>query len=317
MAAKTPKEIEREFMAQQRREKLKKLGTWLLDYLPYVILAAVAVFAVVYLSRPGSPALKEDAVTVFLLDVGQGDSVLIHTPSHNVLIDAGEYDQGAGIVQKLRALGISSLDYVINSHPHSDHIGGMADVLKMMPVKAVYFPDIPETLIPPGRSYSDTLDVIAEKGIPLRIARNQETLLLGIAELTFLSVDNTQFENLNDCSLGCLLKHESCTFFFGGDLETDGETAFCDAGLIPPLTVLKCSHHGSKTSTTKAFLDAASPAAAVISVGATNDYGHPAPETLARLREYTDLIFRTDLHGDIRMVSDGTEADITPNVRIG
>ena len=307
-------EIEKQYRAEMRRKRFQRFMARFLDILPFLLLIGVVLFLWQYETAAHRIRLDDNALTVFLLDVGQGDSVLIHTPTNNVLIDAGESDQGIKVVRKLDLLGIDSLDYVINSHPHSDHIGGMADVLERKTVYNVYFPDIPENLLPTAGSYSRTLDMIGQKQIPLRTAKNQEVLDLGIAQLRFLSVDNAQFDDLNNCSLGCLLTYGKTSFFFGGDLETAGEEAFVNAGLIPPVTVLKCSHHGSKTSCTEKFLEAVAPNAAMISVGAGNDYGHPAAQTLERLRKFTDVIFRTDQHNTIQMVSDGEEVIITPNI---
>lgn len=305
-------EIQQQYSAERRKKRLNRF----LDLLPFLLLIGLLLALWFYHNASHRVRLDENALTVFLLDVGQGDSVLIHTPTNNVLIDAGEFDQGIRVVRDLDLLDIDSLDYVINSHPHSDHIGGMADVLDLKTVHTMYMPDIPEPLLPTTGSYLRTLDMIERKQIPLKTAHPNEILDLGIAQLRFLAVDNSQFDDLNNCSLGCLLTYGNTTFFFGGDLESAGEKAFLDAGLIPPVTVLKCSHHGSNTSGTERFLQAAMPSAAVISVGAGNDYGHPAPQMLARLRNFTDKIFRTDTDGTIQMVSDGNEVTITTKITL-
>ena len=310
-------QITKEYRAQKRGKRKKQFSDWLGSALPMIIFIAAAVFSLLYISRPRSIKLDENALTVMMLDVGQGDSILIHTPTNNVLIDCGDIDHGAAIAHKLKAVGITSLDCIINSHPHSDHLGGAADILEMMPVGAFYFPDLPENLLPTSYSYMNTLDTIEKKGVSVHIPKCGDILSLGIAELRFLSVDNTQFDDLNNCSLGIELTHGKNTFFMVGDLEKAGEDAFLDAKLVPLATVLKCSHHGSNSSCSEAFLAAVNPSAAVISVGAGNDYGHPADKLLARLQAYTEHIFRTDLHGNIRMVSDGEQVLITPQIAMG
>lgn len=311
------RQIAREYRAQKRRERRKQFFDWLINAFPLIFFLAVAFFCLVYLSRPRSIKLDDDALTVIMMDVGQGESVLIHTPTNNVLIDCGDIDRGAAVGHKLKAVGVRSLDCIINSHPHADHLGGAADILEMMPVGAFYFPSLPDNLIPTSWSYINTLNTIEKKGIPVRIPKCGDILSLGIADLRFLSVDNAQFDDLNNCSLGIELTHGKNTFFMAGDLEKAGEDAFLEAGLVPLTTILKCSHHGSNYSCGDAFLASAQPVAAMISVGAMNDYGHPGDKLLARLKQYTEHIFRTDLHGNIRMVSNGEKVDITVPVQMG
>ncbi|MBR5370657.1 MAG: MBL fold metallo-hydrolase [Oscillospiraceae bacterium] len=308
--------ISKEQSAKKRQERRKRRLEWFRSALPLMILGAAVVFAVLYLSRPRNIKLDDSVLTVIMLDVGQGDSILIHTSTNNVLVDCGDVDQGVSVAKRLEALGITRLDCLINSHPHADHLGGAADILRMMPVGTLYFPDIPENLLPTTGSYLRTLDLAEEKGVDVRIPKCGDVLSLGIADIRFLTVDNTQFENLNDCSLGIALTHGKNSILLTGDLETAGEKAWLEAGLLSPVTVLKCAHHGSNASTGTSFLETVQPAAAVISVGALNDYGHPSQKMLARLRAYTETIFRTDLDGNIRMVSDGEQVQITPRVTI-
>ncbi|MBQ5335793.1 MAG: MBL fold metallo-hydrolase, partial [Oscillospiraceae bacterium] len=132
----------------------------------------------------------------------------------------------------------------------------------------------------------------------------RETVSLGAAELTFLCTDNSAFDGLNDCSLVCLLTCGDVRFLFTGDLEEAGEQALLREGLIRPVTVLKTAHHGSSHATSAAFLAAARPKYAAISVAAVNDYGHPAPKTLNRLRDAGCQIFRTDLDGTVCFAAD-------------
>ena len=274
------------------------------------LLLTAAVCIIAAAAARGRSALPADgALTVYLLDVGQGDAVLVTQQEHALLIDGGEADQGLHVVQLLSDAGVRSLDCVINSHPHSDHMGGLQAVLERVPVGALYFPDIPVALLPTTESYRRLLETAAEKQIPVRIPKCGDTLTLGGAALTFLSVDNTAFAGLNNCSLGVRLEYGGFSFFAAGDLEQPGEQAMLAAGLISPVTLLKVSHHGSSTSTSPEFLAAARPKLACISVGADNDYGHPTRKTLNALIEAGCQVFRTDSEGTVILRTDGNSVE--------
>ena len=307
------KQSVRELRALERKyARLKRQAQWeaVKPKLPYyiggaVLLAVIALLLLLLLRKPKAPDTPPALLRVDVLDVGQGDAILLRTEGHAVLIDAGDTDKGITVVQQLVALGVKELDCIINSHPHSDHFGGIETVLRVFPVHALYFPTLPEAQIPTTEMYLSLLRTAEEKQIPVFLPQCRETLSLGDAELTFLSVDNSAFEGLNDCSLGCLVTCGAHTFFFAGDLEAAGEAAFLEAGLIPRISVLKVSHHGSSSSTTEEFLAAARPQAAAISCGAMNDYGHPAAQTLKRLSDIGCTVSRTDLDGTLHYETDG------------
>ncbi len=249
--------------------------------------------------------LPESQLDVYVLDVGQGDAILLRTATHAVLVDAGDTDSAAAVVQMLQEAGVRSLDAVINSHPHADHLGGMQAVLEQFPVKSLYFPDIPEDLLPTTASYLYLLETAGARQIPAVIPKCGEELTLGAASLEFLSVDNAAFEDLNNCSLGCLVTCGGVRIFMAGDLEAAGEAAFLSAGLVPKTDVLKVSHHGGSSSTTEAFLSACQPKYALISCGSGNDYGHPSVQCLSRLLEAGSTVYRTDLDGTLHFATDG------------
>ena len=299
--------LERKYRRLKRQDKMERFRANLPALAVTVLLTAAAVIAICFAVRQRHPEMPT-ALRMYVLDVGQGDAVLLTTETHSVLIDAGDPDQGMRIVQMLKALHIDRLDCVINSHPHADHIGGLADILSEMPVGAIYLPQMPETLIPTSYTFSHVLELAEEKGIALHTPACGEVLPLGTAELTFLSVDNSGFDGLNDCSLGCCITCGTQRFFCAGDLEAAGEKAFLAAGLIAPVTVLKVSHHGSSSSTTPEFISAAQPQFAAISCGARNDYGHPSEKALRTLRDAGCAVYRTDLDGTVIFATDGTSA---------
>lgn len=250
---------------------------------------------------------------VYMLDVEQGDALLISTSTMYVLIDGGEPEQGDGLVRKLKALGVDSLDYVINSHPHSDHFGGLIAVLQSIPVGALYIPDFPETLTPTAASYFSFLDAVEAASVKMLVPQNGETLALDDAVLTFLTLDNSTYTDLNDCSLLCRLEHGENSFLFCGDLTARGERDFVEQNLLTPVDVLKCAHHGSNSSSCEAFLAAVSPDYVAIPVGEENDYGHPSIKCLERLYAYTHEIYRTDVDNDVLFSSDGMAITVTTN----
>lgn len=298
--------IERKYKKLKRQIALRRLRASLPLYLAAVLL--IGGFALFLILRggktPADRAVMDAAVRVYVLDVGQGDAILIESQGHAALIDAGEADQGQRVVQMLHALGVQRLDYVINSHPHSDHSGGLRTVLEQIPAERLMLPKVPDALAPTGYGYSQMLNIAGRKGIAVRQPECRETVQLGAAELSFLCTDNSAFDDLNDCSLVCLLTCGDVRFLFTGDLEEAGEEALLKEGLIPPVTVLKTAHHGSSHATSAAFLRAAQPKYAAISVAAVNDYGHPAAKTLSRLRDAGCQIYRTDLDGTVCFAAD-------------
>ncbi|MBQ8922766.1 MAG: MBL fold metallo-hydrolase [Oscillospiraceae bacterium] len=314
------KKLERKYRREAARKKRARL---LRSYLPYaaLLLAAAALAGFLILRRDSgrrTPPPADD-LSIYVLDVGQGDAILLRSAGHAALIDAGEYDQGIRIARQIRALGIRKLDYIINSHPHADHIGGMQTVLREIPADTVILPEIADALLPTTPSFLHALDAARECGVPVRTAVCGEKLPLGNAEIELLCTDNAQFEDLNNCSLACAVRYGTFTFFTAGDLEEAGEQAMLQAGLVPQVTVLKVSHHGSTTSTSEAFLAAADPKEAVISVGAGNDYGHPAESTLRRLYGAvgeSHHIYRTDLDGNILFTTDGSTCRVQTHCQL-
>lgn len=301
------RKLEQKYLRKKRAEKWTDFRKKLPFRIGILLLTLIAAFTVWFMTKPRTVPVPADGLRVYFLDVGQGDAALLCTDSHSILIDGGESDYGEAIVQKLRTLGIERLDCVINSHPHSDHIGGLSAVLEQIPVGTLYLPDIPDTLILTGWSFSKILDIAAKKQIPVRTPFCHDTLSLGVAELEFLCADNSGFEDMNDCSLVCRVTCGERRFLFTGDLSETGEQAMLSAGFTLSADVLKVGHHGSSQSTTSDFLAAVLPEYAVISCGAGNDYGHPAQRTLTALHDAECIVYRTDIDHTIEIETDGRE----------
>ncbi len=239
--------------------------------------------------------------SVHFIDVGQGDSILVESDGHYMLIDAGENDQGETVVSYLREQGVEVLDYIIGTHPHSDHIGGMDDVLEAVTVERAILPETDYGT----RTYQEVLEGIEAGNVEVSWAEVGDSYSLG--DVSFLILAPAQaYEDTNDLSVGIKLVCGNTSVVMCGDAEETSELDMCNSGIDLEADVLKCGHHGSSTSTCDAFLKAVNPVYAVISCGADNKYGHPHVETIAKLQEEDVQIYRTDQSGTIIAASDGT-----------
>ena len=243
--------------------------------------------------------------TVHSIDVGQGDCTLIMSGGCTVLIDAGEEEAGPVVAEYLNKYGITRLDYVIATHPHSDHIGGLPFVMKNFPVGKLIAPKISEEMTPASKCYTRFLTAVKENGLRMTRAVPGESYTIGEGTLTILAPLRSDYDELNDFSVVCRFDCADSSFLFTGDAEKIVEEELCDSGADLSADVLKVGHHGSSTSTRAPFLDAVSAKYAVIYCGKDNSFNHPNTKTMKRLDEYGLEIYRTDLQGDIIFVTDG------------
>lgn len=258
-----------------------------------------------------APALTDgQTAEVVFLDVGQGDAMLIRGSGQAVLIDAGENDQGDRVVDYLADFGVDQLDLAIGTHPHSDHIGGMDVVLRGVPTREIWMPDLPDSLIPTTRTYTDLLDAIEDTGAEAvaAVAGDSVEICGGVLEILG---PVAEYSDLNDVSLVAKFTFGSTSFLFTGDMESDAEADLTASGADLKSDVLKVGHHGSSTSSSEAFVEAVDPDIFVIEVGEGNSYGHPHRETLALIEQRQGEVWRTDLNGSITMVSDGAQITVT------
>lgn len=248
---------------------------------------------------------------VYYIDVGQGDAALIHSEDGSILIDAGENADGnsAKIVSYAKQLGITAFDYVIATHPHSDHIGAMAQVLAEIPAKRVIMPRLDAAHTPATRTYEALLAAIDTCGADVLPAEPGKRYQLGKITLDVLSPFEMD-DNLNNVSAVVKATYGDCRFLFMGDAESELEQQMLAHKGNVQADVLKLGHHGSKTSSTKKFLQAVNPQIAVISCGKSNSYGHPNAETLKKLADLSIDTYRTDFHGSITVGSDGNVLEI-------
>lgn len=239
---------------------------------------------------------------VHFIDVGQGDSTLIEKDGHFMLIDAGERDQGETVASYLEKQGVKTLDYVIGTHPHSDHIGGMETIIRKFEIQKVFLPEKEHTT----KVYEGLLDAIGEKRLNVTLPKPGDTYPLGDASFQIIAPAGDYGDNLNNWSVGIRLDYGNNSFVLCGDAEKEAEEDMAAGGFSLKADVLKLSHHGSSTSSSPGFLDRVDPEFVVISCGKNNDYGHPHKEILNMLKERGIKALRTDRLGTIVAVSDGT-----------
>lgn len=242
-------------------------------------------------------------LTVSFLDVGQGDSILIELPDGNtMLIDASESDQAKGIIDYISRRGHDTLDYVVATHPHTDHIGGMAEVLEAFEVGEIWMPDADSDT----QTYENLLETVAEKEIPLHVAAAGKTILATESlSIEIIAPCSDEYDDLNDYSAVISLTYGKTRFIFTGDAEALSEAEILKSGVSLSADVLKLGHHGSSTSSSEAFVKAVDPRWGIISCGEGNSYGHPHKETLDLAEKLGIELLRTDLIGTIVMTSDG------------
>lgn len=248
-----------------------------------------------------NPVKLREEIKVHYLNVGQGDSILVTSPSFNMLIDGGSRSRGQAVVNYITSQGVSSLDLVVGTHPHEDHIGGLIEVFKQIPVKEVLDPGVAHTT----KTYEDYLTKIDEMDIKFTIARKGESREIpnGI-KLEVLSPTRPSYNHLNDASVVIRLTYGEVSFLFTGDAEIAAEAEMLKSGDVKA-DILKVGHHGSITSTSRNFLEAVNPKLAIIQVGAGNRYSHPNDPVLERLTAAGARIYRTDFHGTIVVTTDG------------
>lgn len=281
----------------------KKLRSILISLL---IIAAVAVGYLWHI-RENIPQLQKETnatvsgvMEVHYIDVGQGDCTLVRCGNAALLIDGGNNYKGTQIQLYLNKQGINKLDYVIATHPDSDHIGGLDVIVYKYDCDTIIMPDMEKD----SNSYRDLIAAMDSKLYKTTFPEIGKEYSLGEASFTIISPVR-EYEDANNSSVGILLKHGENKFLFTGDAESAAEKDIAAGNINIDCDVYKVGHHGSSSSSSKELLNAASPAYAVISCGKDNGYGHPHDSVLKELEYRGIKVFRTDKQGTIIAVSDG------------
>lgn len=296
-----------------------------------VPLLIVIIISVLMLSGKGDLALPQggnntdmsesDSVYVHFIDVGQGSATLIQQGKTGILIDAGEREYGEVVVDYIEKVGVSSLEYVVASHPHSDHIGGLDEVLYAYPVGTVIMPELEESNTPTTRVYEDLLTAVFDKDIKTEFISGEKGYSFGLNEDIDVEVLGPveQSDNLNDMSVIVRVSAFDSEFMILGDAEKDelesvysnplnyNVSVITDAENAFKSDVIALGHHGSATSVYEPFLNAVDADVAVISCGKDNSYGHPHKEALEYVEDNGMTCYRTDETGDVvfKVTEDG------------
>jgi len=284
-----------------------------------LIVAGLAAGAIRYLVPPEpfqepsstpSPTPLTGNVTVHFIDVGQGDSIFIDTPDLDMLIDGGTKAAGSIVVEHLRGLGVTRIDFVVATHPHADHIGGLITILTEYNV--TFAPIIIDSGYAAATvTYRDYVALARERTVEYAVM-GQVYILGAYVNATVLNpASPLEFDDANENSVVLKMQVLNVAFLFTGDSEAESEASILTAGFNVTSTILKVGHHGSRTSTSLTYLEAVNPEVAVISVGQGNSYGHPHQETLDKLASMGVVVYRTDLNGNVVITTDGINYSVT------
>lgn len=317
-------------MAKKKKRKNRKNSSGVYTIVMFII--AIVLFFIIRVNpslfeniklpdiNKNENTFTEGEASVHFIDVGQGDSVLIRLPLDNkegyknILIDSGEYGNGKKIINYLENSGVYTLDAVFVTHPHSDHMGCMAEIIRHFEVKSFYMPHFPENLTPITSSYESMLDALSEKGLKIKEVGSTDILTevtsgVSGAKLCVLAPYKiNKAEDLNNVSLIMKLYFGNNTFLFTGDAEIEELNTI--RGFIGSADVLKVGHHGASNATDELLLAEVRPKYSVISVGKGNDYGHPHEKVLNMLYSIGSAVIRTDQTGSVVIKSNGNEINV-------
>lgn len=269
-----------------------------------IILLSFAVFSYKIVSP-----LEKHNFLVHFIDVGQGDSILIQANNKNLLIDSGTEDSIDHLVKYLKKSKVKKLDYIIATHPHADHIGGMNVIIDKFNVGSFFAPKVSHT----NESFKSMITSLKNKNLPINILNSKKDISIDLGKNTnikILAPTDKDYENINNYSPIIKIYYGKTSFLFTGDAEEELENEVLSENFILKANVLKIGHHGSNTSTSEEFLKDIQPQVAIISVGLDNSYGHPNYITLQKLNDNNVRVLRTDEDGTIVISSNGNNINV-------
>ncbi len=244
-----------------------------------------------------------DKMYVSFIDVGQGNCTLLRCGGKAILVDSGEVGAAQTVINYIKNLGIDELNCVLVTHPHTDHMGAMTKILYEFKIDDLIMPEIPEEIIPTNKTYEKFLTAVSDNAGNVIAAKPGETYSYGEMKLEIFA-PLRDYDNLNDMSAVSRISYGDTSVMFTGDATTTVEKDLLKKNINYSATVLNVGHHGSKTSSSEAWLRAVNPKYAVICCGVNNDYGHPHSLITKRLEEFGIEYFETDLLGTIVFESD-------------
>ncbi|MDF2487173.1 MAG: hypothetical protein K0R46_3341 [Herbinix sp.] len=286
-------------MSRRTKQVLSRVGG-------IVLLAVLALLINQYISESEkdismSTSMPSGIMEVHFIDVGQGDAILVETGSSTMLIDAGENSKGTIVKEYLENQQITKLDYVIGTHPHSDHIGGLDTIIDSFEVGKVLLPKVTHTT----KTFEEVLDALEEHDLTVTAPQVGDRYYLGSASFTILAPSAATYEELNNYSIAIKLTFGDNSFLLAGDAEKLSEDEMLSTGINLSADVLKLSHHGSSYSSSTEFLEMVDPSYSIVCVGKDNEYGHPHSETLQAVLDRNIKLYRTDEQGSVVFTSDG------------
>lgn len=304
-------------MANERRKRNRSpIGGRLIAIIIVIIGLVTGVITyddiVNYLNQSGNPQQEvqvgeqtvhlspDDVLQVTMLNVGQADSFLIQQGDHFALIDCGTQSTGDDVTGYLRKSGITNLDYVIGTHPHDDHMGGMLEVIQSVSVRDVIIPEVKSSLIS-SNWYLSLRKELKKSKYTVVYPHVGEIYELGKAELTIIGPIDYQGTNINNYSIVIKLSFGTQDIIFTGDAEAEIEKQILDSGVDVDAEVLKVGHHGSDTSNSEEWIAAISPDYALISTKVGNKYAHPVKSVMDRFKAHNIVVYRTDECGMVIM----------------
>ncbi len=282
------------------RKRQKQQSGWLLIFLFIMLTLAVAYVLYSRQEKAAPPPAAGSSFEIHFIDVGQADSALVICDGHYMLIDGGNAEDSDLVYSYLERRGAKRLDYMVATHAHEDHIGGLSGALNYTAVDAALCPVTEYS----SKVFQNMVKYLGEQGKALTVPEPGDKFSLGSARVEILGPVR-EYDDTNNTSIVLRIDYGETSFLFTGDMETKAEEDLIDSGANLSATVLKAGHHGSDTSTGYRFLREVMPEYAVISVGEGNKYGHPSSEVLSRFRDAGAEVYRTDMQGHIIARSDG------------
>ena len=287
------------------RRRQKQQSGWVMVFL-FIMLFLAAAYVLFNRQGEDAPPAEGGSLQVHFIDVGQADAALVICDGHYMLIDGGNAEDSDLVYSYLERHGAKNLDYMVASHAHEDHIGGLSGALNYAAVDTALCPVTEYS----SKVFQNMVSYLAKQGKELTVPEPGDQFSLGAAQVEILGPVQ-EYSDTNNTSIVLRIDYGETSFLFTGDMETGAEADLLDSGADVRATVLKVGHHGSDTSTSDEFLEAVAPEIALISVGTGNTYGHPVPSILEKLENRGIEIYRTDLAGSVVVTSDGKKLTVT------